>query len=83
MYLLLRGDLWERQIVELCHEGSAMTGQRATVAQAPFGPAQLRRWLELFDDVVDDYFPERSGECGGCGDRQRATYEVTEPVGEI
>ena len=50
-------EFWEHQLLgESGYEGNVVRAHAAIMSRAPFGPAELQRWLELFDETVDEYF---------------------------
>ena len=50
-------DFWSWQLFgERGYEGNPLLAHRPLQAATPFTPAHYERWLELFDETVDDNF---------------------------
>ena len=50
-------QFWEQQLLGPSgYEGNVVRAHAEAWARAPFGPAELARWVELFEETVDEYF---------------------------
>ncbi len=50
-------QFWQHQLLEPSgYEGNVVRAHAEVWSRAPFGERQLSRWLELFEETVDEYF---------------------------
>jgi len=50
-------QFWEQQLLGPSgYEGNVVRAHADAWARAPFGCAELGRWIELFEETVDEYF---------------------------
>jgi hemoglobin len=69
-------QFWERQLLGYPgYEGNVVRAHADAWARAPFGPAELARWVELFEETVDEYF------AGPVADRARErAHEIARAI---
>jgi hemoglobin len=69
-------QFWEHQLLGPAgYEGNVVRAHAEAWARAPFGPAELARWVELFEETVDEYF------AGPVAERaKRRAREVAEAI---
>ena len=50
-------QFWEHELLGPAgYEGNVVRAHADAWARAPFGRAELARWVELFEETVDEYF---------------------------
>jgi hypothetical protein len=48
-------SLWERELLGTPgYAGNVVAAHRPMLDVAPFGPVNLDRWIELFDETIDE-----------------------------
>jgi hemoglobin len=50
-------QFWEHQLLGPAgYSGNVVSAHADVWARAPFGPTEIERWVELFEETVDEYF---------------------------
>jgi hemoglobin len=57
VHIPLLRSFWERELLGVPgYAGNVVAAHRPMLTIAPLGPANLNRWVELFDETIDELF---------------------------